>query len=1035
LQNCIVMMVIKYKKKWQSFLFTILLVIAIFSGMFSVIQPVSALNICYAANAAELNAALSNPACDVVKLTADIVGHAGTVVNNPASSDNKVIDGQNHTISGTGSGYGIYFSGKTGIEIRFCNISNFVRGMHLYNCDYFNIHHNSVHGQLAPHGEQAIYFRTGSKYNIVHNNTLYNNYWDGVRFGFYTVPDDDCEYNEVYDNVIYKCSREGIDFAPGAHYCIAKRNYLEQCDWCINLGDNSGPANNIIIEDNTMRLITWIGSTQMGICIFRSCDNVTITNNSIINITKVHYTPSTTKGIYLGHDAGVMPTNIFMLNNIICGCDYDIYLKNIGTSINGTSNICSITYNYNDSGATGCNFDCSYSSITNFVYEPLHPTDMQTISFTDTSRYKDGTIVSWSWSFGDGNASAVKNPTHQYADDGIYTVTLNVTYNDGGTNETSKQINVSNVPPVGDFIYAPVTPVRFEQIAFNTTATDLDGHVVNWTWDFEDGNYSYTQNATHPYSSFRSYNVTLTIKDNDDAITMITKTLIMKNFTTNITNAGTDTTINLLETFDIIVILNTTQSTMVNISQYSGNPTGKNISGDITAIGKYIDIEVENESTIIWPINITIYYTQDDLNTFNLNESQLLGIYFWNDAVDEWQLYNDTGVNTIYNQSGYEGYCLVNAWHLTNLTLGGDDESPSKVTGLTITDAKDEKLSLSWDEATDNAEVDHYKIYRDNDFLVNKTTTSYQDTGLTNEQSYAYRVSAVDVSGNEGIKSDSKSGIPSIADANGPYHGSIDIPITLDGSESNDSDGNITLYEWDFGDDTNGTGELVDHAYAAEGIYTVTLTVTNDGGKTGTDITYSTIREKPNRPPYRPLLYGTIIGYKNTGYNYTVQSTDLDNDSLRYVFDWGDGTNTTTDFMPKGTAYSKIHNWVTPGIYTIEVYAEDKYNAASANRTLIISIDAFYCGAMGYLIDNNSDGTYDTFYCYATGNITIVQQDDGTYLIDTDGDGSVDYTFNPSTAEMVTFKKEEQTGTPGFEIMLALCAIALVLFWKRKKQI
>ena len=49
-------------------------------------------------------------------------------------------------------------------------------------------------------------------------------------------------------------------------------------------------------------------------------------------------------------------------------------------------------------------------------------------AFTDGSTDIDGTIVAWSWDFGDGATSAVQSPTHGYAAvDGIYTVTVAVT--------------------------------------------------------------------------------------------------------------------------------------------------------------------------------------------------------------------------------------------------------------------------------------------------------------------------------------------------------------------------------------------------------------------------------------------------------------------------------------------------------------------------------------------------------------------------------------------------------------------------------
>jgi PKD repeat protein len=66
------------------------------------------------------------------------------------------------------------------------------------------------------------------------------------------------------------------------------------------------------------------------------------------------------------------------------------------------------------------------------------------VTFTDESSDTDGTIASWYWVFGDGNTSALQNPTHAYAADGTYTVTLTVTDNDGATVSTSQDVTVSD---------------------------------------------------------------------------------------------------------------------------------------------------------------------------------------------------------------------------------------------------------------------------------------------------------------------------------------------------------------------------------------------------------------------------------------------------------------------------------------------------------------------------------------------------------------------------------------------------------------
>jgi PKD repeat protein len=64
-----------------------------------------------------------------------------------------------------------------------------------------------------------------------------------------------------------------------------------------------------------------------------------------------------------------------------------------------------------------------------------------TCSFTDKSKDDDGTIVSRSWSFGDGSTSSDQNPVHTYSEKGRFRVTLTVTDDDGATATKSKDSN------------------------------------------------------------------------------------------------------------------------------------------------------------------------------------------------------------------------------------------------------------------------------------------------------------------------------------------------------------------------------------------------------------------------------------------------------------------------------------------------------------------------------------------------------------------------------------------------------------------
>jgi PKD repeat protein len=82
-------------------------------------------------------------------------------------------------------------------------------------------------------------------------------------------------------------------------------------------------------------------------------------------------------------------------------------------------------------------------------------------TFTDASTDPDGsqTIAKWNWVFGDGQDSNDRNPSHQYAAVGDYTVTLTVTDDHEATGSTSQGLTVQ-LPAGGARAGAPLAQAR-----------------------------------------------------------------------------------------------------------------------------------------------------------------------------------------------------------------------------------------------------------------------------------------------------------------------------------------------------------------------------------------------------------------------------------------------------------------------------------------------------------------------------------------------------------------------------------------------
>jgi PKD repeat protein len=141
----------------------------------------------------------------------------------------------------------------------------------------------------------------------------------------------------------------------------------------------------------------------------------------------------------------------------------------------------------------------------------------------DASRSKDsdGTIASYTFTFGDGSSVTTSNPvvTHTYVSAGKYTAGVVSTDNAGGASSpaTAGVEAIANEPPTAAFRAEPSTGTAPLSVTFTDQSKDSDGQVVAVRWNFGDGATTTERNPTHLYIAPGKFVVTLTATDDNGA--------------------------------------------------------------------------------------------------------------------------------------------------------------------------------------------------------------------------------------------------------------------------------------------------------------------------------------------------------------------------------------------------------------------------------------------------------------------------------------------------------------------------------------
>jgi len=565
--------------------------------------------------------------------------------------------------------------------------------------------------------------------------------------------------------------------------------------------------------------------------------------------------------------------------------------------------------------------------VADFSGSPTSGTAPLTVNFTDLST---GSITSWSWTFGDGGTSTAQNPSHQYTNDGTYSVSLTVTGPGGSDIETKSNYITVNpcVTPTAGFVGSPTSGDYPLVVNF----TNQSSNATSWSWNFGDGGSSTAQNPSHTYTSAGTFTVTLTAYNSCGSDQMVRTNYItvttppcdppVADFVGSPTSGNYPLTVNFTD-----LSTNSPTSWSWNFGD-GGSSTAQNPSHTYTGAGTYTvsltaanscGSDGETKTAYVTVTEPTVDYATLPYSTGF--ESGAFDSYWFT------QSSNSEGRIQITTANGPRGMYHLTMDDNTDGSLYAQNEAWLR---LNLSGKSDVELSFWWKEFGDESNTEDGVFFSDNGGasftkvydLVDGTTT-YQEiildldqlassAGLSLTGTFVVKFQQYD---NYGITTDgfafddisvTSNEAPPVADFSGDPTSGL-VPLTVDFTDLSTG---ATSWNWNFGDGGSSTAQNPSHVYNSTGTYTVTLTATNAyGNDVETKTDYITVTEPSN--DYADLPYST--GFESGSFDQ-YWFTQSDNSEGRILITTANGPrgtyHLTMDDNTNGSLYAQNEAWL-----------------------------------------------------------------------------------------------------------------------------
>ncbi|PWR75016.1 PKD domain-containing protein [Methanospirillum stamsii] len=503
--------------------------------------------------------------------------------------------------------------------------------------------------------------------------------------------------------------------------------------------------------------------------------------------------------------------------------------------------------------------------LPDFIGVPTEGDAPLTVQFTDKSL---GIPTSWSWEFGDGGTSTEKNPLYVYQNPGVYSVTLtakNIVSSQSVTKKDYITVYEPIKPPVADFNGNPTSGM----VPLTVTFTDLStNEPETWSWIFGDGGTSAEQNPVHTYTEVGVYTVNLTVSN----------------------RAGTSSK-------EKPEFIHAQPSVIPPVADFNGNPT----SGMVPLTVTFTDASQNNPTAWSWKFgdNVTSV-EQNPVHTYTVPGTYPVTLNCSNSAGSD----EITKPEFIHAQPSV----------ITPVAkFVGEPRSGTVPLMVTFTDlSENNPTSWEWNfgDNKNSSEKNPVHVYESaGSYTVSLTVTNSAGSDTLVEQNYIVVTAPI---------------LPPIADFNGaPREGKVPLTVTfLDLSKNNPKQ-----WYWKFGDNTTSEERNPVHTYTAEGIYTVELTVSNEGGA-DTKIANEYITVTPaGYPPDAQFRGNPTSGTAPLSVSFTDLSTGS---PTSWQWEFGDG-GTSTQQHPE-------HTYNSPGEYTVTLTAVNAFGMSTEIREKYIRV-------------------------------------------------------------------------------------------------